>query len=226
VKVCAEKSEPCDFGRSLDVKHLAKRIPNKLVHKRVKANTPEHKVTKFIAKSGLVGVTESEITAAFEFPPHRMASILSSLEGSNAIIPCGVEERRYVSYENSKHWTVQNQDCAFQPKPWVLPSGEVNVPVMRWMAESVLVMVMSKPGITHSDITKAYSFVLQPSLVTELVELLVKLGCLTLETRTLKPMVRRSPFEQNFPVDRGPFLLPAKDGLERFAEFTTRTSEH
>ncbi len=74
---------------------------------------------------------EASFQVALGVDQSKVASILSKLEAAYAIFPCGVDERRYVTKENIHCWLVQNADSSFVPKPWILPSGEVNFPVLR-----------------------------------------------------------------------------------------------
>ena len=63
MKVRAERLDLDDLCPTLNVKDLEKKIPNNRIPKAAKSqvNSPENRVAKFIDKSGLVGVTESEI---------------------------------------------------------------------------------------------------------------------------------------------------------------------
>jgi len=109
-------------------------------------------------------------------------------------------------------------DPEANPKLWLSsPSGEVNFPILRLLLESILSTVVNKPGVTLQDLAKSHAFVLQ-SETLELIEILEEIGCLTLEARMLKPLVKSSPFQKSL-GEEVLILMPTKDGLERFAAF-------
>lgn len=56
------------------------------------------------------------------------------------------------------------------PRPWRQTDGTVNRPTLKLMLESVLILVMSRPGITYTDVTAQYNPILQPVPVLELLE--------------------------------------------------------
>lgn len=47
--------------------------------------------------------------------------------------PCGIEVKRYVSAEHSQAWLIKTDINRFSARPWTLPNGLVNWPILRFV---------------------------------------------------------------------------------------------
>ncbi|VDM58261.1 unnamed protein product [Angiostrongylus costaricensis] len=81
----------------------------------------------------------------------------------------GVDVQRWVSADSALAWCVKVGGRMVSPRPWTMPSGEICPATVRWMAESILMMIVSSPGITLKEVCFRFEFVLQPIAVQDLV---------------------------------------------------------
>ncbi|XP_048252917.1 general transcription factor 3C polypeptide 1-like isoform X1 [Haliotis rufescens] len=84
-------------------------------------------------------------------------------------------------------------------RPWRKPEGHLNKWLLKFMLESVMLYIMSNPGVRNTAIYQKYTPYLQPVVVQELVEMLEDLNCLTRTCLTVK--VKSSLFH-NAKVER------------------------
>ncbi|KAI1704675.1 general transcription factor 3C polypeptide 1 [Ditylenchus destructor] len=132
---------------------------------------------------------------------------------------CGIDTRRYVAMNSAKSWMVITSEYRFFPRPWTLPSGEINYPILRWMAEAVLVSIHSQPGIPVEELEKSFIHAAEPILLEELLSLLGTLGSCSMHTKSMKSMVKSSPFAESSELKTIGYVMPTEDCLERFAVF-------
>uniref|UniRef100_A0A915D9A1 Uncharacterized protein n=1 Tax=Ditylenchus dipsaci TaxID=166011 RepID=A0A915D9A1_9BILA len=155
------------------------------------------KIFSSIEASGVVGLTEEEISLVTFLESSHLSTLLKTMQSAYDIFPCGIDTRR----------------------PWTLPKGDINFSVLKWMAEAVLVSVHSKPGILVEDLVKVFVFALQPILVEELLGLLQTIGCCTVHAKTMSTMKKTSPFAAKSEQKLVKYAMPKHDGLEKFALF-------
>lgn len=62
------------------------------------------------------------------------------------------------------------------------------------MSESILLTVLTKPGILTDELYITFSYALSPVLVRELIDFLIELGCCIVETRKFESCKEESPF--------------------------------
>ncbi|KAI1702838.1 general transcription factor 3C polypeptide 1 [Ditylenchus destructor] len=172
-----------------------------------------------IESSGIVGASEDEIVNSTNLDPDRLKMLLECMCDTFDIFSCGIDTRRYVAMNNAKSWMVITSEYGFFPRPWTLPSGEINYPILRWMAEAVLVAVHSQPGIPMEELEKSFVHAVQPILIEELLSLLESLGSCSVQTKSMKSMVKTSPFAETSELKTIRYVMPMEDCLERFAVF-------
>ncbi|XP_046584919.1 general transcription factor 3C polypeptide 1-like [Haliotis rubra] len=71
-------------------------------------------------------------------------------------------------------------------RPWRKPEGHLNKWLLKFMLESVMLYIMSNPGVRNTVIYQKYTPYLQPVVVQELVEMLEDLNCLSRTCLTVK----------------------------------------
>ncbi|KIH68560.1 hypothetical protein ANCDUO_01105 [Ancylostoma duodenale] len=111
------------------------------------------------------------------------------------IICVGVDEHRWIAAEFANAWCVKVCGRVVCPRPWTMPTGELCPATVRWMSESVLMTIVSSPGITLRDICFRLEFALQPVAVHDLVTVLMGAGCVKEVEEVFENMKMPSPFE-------------------------------
>ncbi|MFH4976341.1 hypothetical protein AB6A40_003050 [Gnathostoma spinigerum] len=172
-----------------------------------------------IAKSKSVGSSLQEILDETKFETDRVLWCLKQLELAVQVIQVGVDCTRYVLPSQSDCWLVRGKMFGFVPAPWTNPTGDINCPTLRWMAEGVLFTLINRPGIPYTDLKAKFAYALQPRLLIELVEVLERCGCVHVLRAT--PILTRfsSPFtiENRYASDSFEYVVPTKDAIERFS---------
>ncbi|CAK5083342.1 unnamed protein product [Meloidogyne enterolobii] len=145
---------------------------------------------------------------------------LNLLIKETLIFPCGVEKRFFVSTRNGRAWLLKTKEgTGFVAKPWLLPSGEINWKVLRRVLEGIFWHIYANPGILIDDLTSRFVYVLQPVLLHGLVEMLEKLGCCKIITKTLHSQRKSSPFSSAKTPQKIQFVQPSPNGMERLILF-------
>ncbi|KAI1697843.1 general transcription factor 3C polypeptide 1 [Ditylenchus destructor] len=176
-------------------------------------------IFQVIESSGIVGASEEEIVNSTNLDPDRLKMLLKYMCDCFDVFSCGIDTRRYVAMNCAKSWMVITSEYGFFPRPWTLPSGEINYPILRWMAEAVLVLIHSQPGIPVEELEKSFIHAVQPILLEELLSLLETLGSCSIRTKSMKSMVKSSPFAESSELKTIRYVMPTEDCLERFAVF-------
>ncbi|KAL7845111.1 hypothetical protein AOLI_G00233030 [Acnodon oligacanthus] len=73
--------------------------------------------------------------------------------------------------------TEEEEVLSFVARPWRIVDGSLNRPVCKGMLEALLLHIMTNPGIPEPALLQHYSGVLQPVIVLDLLQVLMKLGC-------------------------------------------------
>ncbi|CAI2349869.1 unnamed protein product [Caenorhabditis sp. 36 PRJEB53466] len=171
-----------------------------------------------IKASKAAGVTIKEISSMVKFPLERIPIILKDLNDNQYILECGVDERRLVSSEYEAAWNITVNDRKWCPRPWLSPEGTISLPAVRWIAESVLLLIVGKLGIQLEDLLFTYEFAMQPIAIREMADLLEKLGCIQFVHKTFMSSKLSSPFSKSSTSQSITYIHPTVDALERFSK--------
>ncbi|VDM68079.1 unnamed protein product [Strongylus vulgaris] len=95
--------------------------------------------------------------------------------------------------------------------------GELCPATIRWMGESVLMSVVSSPGITLKEICFRLEFALQAAAVHDLVTVLKEAGCVQEVEEVFENMTLSSPFQKQYSEEVIVYLLPVAGCFETFA---------
>uniref|UniRef100_A0A915P129 GTF3C1 extended winged-helix domain-containing protein n=1 Tax=Meloidogyne floridensis TaxID=298350 RepID=A0A915P129_9BILA len=179
------------------------------------------KLYKLIDKSGILGISEEELKASINLQNLDEFNInLNLLIKETLIFPSGVVKRFFVSTRNGRAWLLKTKEGnGFVAKPWLLPSGEINWNVLRRVLEGIFWHIYANPGISIDDLTSRFVYVLQPVLLHGLVEMLEKLGCCKIITKTLHSQRKSSPFSDAKTPQKIQFVQPSSNGMERLVLF-------
>jgi len=66
------------------------------------------------------------------------------------------------------------------------------------MLEGIFSYIYSCPGLLLNDLIAHFSLVLQPSMILEILEILQKIDCCTLQTKKIHSLRKTSPFAGEF----------------------------
>lgn len=105
--------------------------------------------------------------------------------------------RAELSEDIKKDGAADQQEAGslrFVSRPWRVVDGSLNRPVCKGMLESLLLHIMSSPALHEAQLLQHYSQVLQPTVVLELLQVLVDLGCV--RKRLIVPPRRVSLFSR------------------------------
>lgn len=105
--------------------------------------------------------------------------------------------RAELSEDIKKDGAADQQEAGslrFVSRPWRVVDGSLNRPVCKGMLESLLLHIMSSPALHEVQLLQHYSQVLQPTVVLELLQVLVDLGCV--RKRLIVPPRRVSLFSR------------------------------
>jgi hypothetical protein len=148
-----------------------------------------------IKETDFNGATIDELEKMSQLDEDQLRSLLELFAQLSIAFPCGVDIKRYVAVDNSLPWLIKTDMHRFSARPWTLPNGSVNWPILRWMSESLIMTIYSKAGILIDELVLLYSCVLSPVLVHELVDFLVALGCCSIEKHGIQSTKLKNPFE-------------------------------
>lgn len=165
-----------------------------------------------------VGMLLSDMQRRVKLPIERIHEILSDLDEARLILSVGVDDKRWVSIEYETCWTVQLGDKRWCPRPWVSPEGSISLPVVRWIAESVLLLIVGKLGIQLKDVLSTYEFAMQPIAIREIIGLLEKLGCIEVIKKSFTSTKMASPFAPPTTIETVIYIEPTVDGLDKFSK--------
>ncbi|EYC19174.1 hypothetical protein Y032_0025g1216 [Ancylostoma ceylanicum] len=174
-------------------------------------------VYKPISSARAFGATLTDIKNSSGLTADSIKKTLKDLSSACQIICVGVDEHRWIAAEFANAWCVKVSGRLVCPRPWTMPTGELCPATVRWMSESVLMTIVSSPGITLKDICFRLEFALQPVAVHDLVTVLIGAGCVNEVDEVFENMKMPSPFEKEFPEVTVVYLLPVADCLETFA---------
>ncbi|KHJ93558.1 hypothetical protein OESDEN_06528 [Oesophagostomum dentatum] len=174
-------------------------------------------VYKPISSAGAFGAPVSDIKIFTGLPPDTVENILKELARACQIICVGVDVHRWVAAEYASAWCVKVAGNLVCPRPWTMPTGEICPSTVRWMAESVLMTIVSSPGITIKEISFRLEFALQAAAVHDLVSVLVRAGCVQEIEELFEDMTLQSPFQKECMEIGVTYLLPVVGCIETFA---------
>ncbi|KAE9421220.1 hypothetical protein Angca_004877 [Angiostrongylus cantonensis] len=119
----------------------------------------------------------------------------------------GVDVQRWVSADFALAWCVKVGGRIVSPRPWTMPSGEICPATVRWMAESILMMIVSSPGITLKEVT-----------------VLEAAGCVNLVEEVFENITLSSLFQGERSEVTITYVLPVVDCFEKFSRIFGRIS--
>ncbi|KAI6190968.1 General transcription factor 3C polypeptide 1 [Aphelenchoides bicaudatus] len=182
------------------------------------------RVLGFITLSEFNGTTFSDLKENTNMNDTNLSQVLELFAKLSIAFPCGIDVKRYVSAENSQAWLIKTDTSRFAPRPWTLPNGLVNWPILRWMSEAMLTTILLKSGIKIEELNNLFACVLSPILVRELIDFLATIGCCLLKEEHFASQKVLSPFESD---QRGTetylYVTPVLDALKKFAVFFADT---
>ncbi|CAD5226846.1 unnamed protein product [Bursaphelenchus xylophilus] len=205
-------------SEKMKLERQAKSPASKVKVKGVTADKVK-KIVDLIRRSEYCGVATEEIAKKLGIPEINILEVLKQLTKHNEVFPCGIDTRRWVMEEFTSPWMMSTKSDRFFIRPWSLPDGNVNWPVLRWMSEGVLMTILYKPGLCLEEMKGTYSYVLQPVLLLEIIEMLEHLGVVKLEKKVVPTIKKKSPFINETVAQTSTHVLPTIYGIERFAAF-------
>ncbi|VDK71097.1 unnamed protein product, partial [Cylicostephanus goldi] len=152
-------------------------------------------VYKPISASGAFGATMGDLKKATDLTAESLRKTLKDLMNACQIMCVGVDEHRWIVAEYSTAWCLNVSGRLVTPRPWTMPSGEICPATVRWMAESVLMTVVTSPGITLKEICFRLEFALQAAAIHDLVIVLKEAHCLLEVVEVFENMTLSSPFQ-------------------------------
>ncbi|EGT48614.1 hypothetical protein CAEBREN_25488 [Caenorhabditis brenneri] len=164
-----------------------------------------------------VGITLKDLSGKVKIPLDGIKQILKDLEDGRQILSVGVDEERWVRIEYEACWTVILGEKRWCPRPWVSPEGAISLPVVRWIAESVLLLIVGKLGVKLEDVISTYEFAVQPLAIREIIGLLENLECIEIIKKNFKSPKLASPFDPPAGTQLVTYIHPLVDGLEKFS---------
>ncbi|PIC37281.1 hypothetical protein B9Z55_015964 [Caenorhabditis nigoni] len=176
-------------------------------------------VVHVIKGSRQAGITLQELSLKVKRSIETIQEILADLNEGRQIRLVGVDDHRWVSIEYEACWTVQLGNRRWCPRPWVSPEGSVSLPVVRWIAESVLLLIVGKFGIQMKDVLSTYEFAVQPIAIREIIGLLEHLKCVQIIKKAFPSTKMSSPFSESpETTEIVTYINPTVDGLEKFSK--------
>uniref|UniRef100_A0A914WRI4 General transcription factor 3C polypeptide 1 n=1 Tax=Plectus sambesii TaxID=2011161 RepID=A0A914WRI4_9BILA len=183
------------------------------------------RIHALIEASTVFGITWENLSRQLEESENenKLTDAIEKMVGACQVIRAGVSAVHLVAIRHAQPWllTGTNKDgvaISYQPRPWLLPNGTVQYPVLRWMAEGVFATVLAKPGIALDAIVAEFSFALQPRLVIELLDALVDCGSLLRTALRKTTTVPKSPFDNIDKTVEQIIFEPTADCMEKFAD--------
>lgn len=182
-----------------------------------------HKCFVFLGSIGLQMNDLVAKMADEKVPEEKIRLHLKTLIDAGHVLRVGIQHHRYCATANADPWLVKSikmrkekqtgdgpaakkpkiskfeltrtEPVRFIPKPWLKSDGSINMPMLRWQLEGVLLLIMAKNGASEERLISMFGPVLQPCLTLELAEFLVEqLGA-----------VRRIEYETTWLTHRNPF---------------------
>ncbi|KAJ1347398.1 hypothetical protein KIN20_002439 [Parelaphostrongylus tenuis] len=170
------------------------------------------------------GAKLSEIEDATNMSREDILSCIRCLTDGSQVISVGVDAQRWVSADFALAWCVKVGGRIVSPRPWTMPTGEISPATVRWMAESILMTVVSSPGITLKEVCFRLQCVLQPIAIHDLITVLEVAGCIVPIEEVFEDISLSSVFQEECPEVKISYLLPTVDCLEKFSRIFGRIS--
>ncbi|CAI4224981.1 unnamed protein product [Auanema sp. JU1783] len=177
-----------------------------------------------ISSSKEIGVGLKDLEVGTKISSLSILKRINVLLSLNLIIEIGVDCRRWVALENADAWTVKVNQVRVCPRPWTLPNGTVCESTVRWMSESVLMLIIANPGIPMRDIRFRYEFAVQPAVVEDILSLLENAECIKIKEEKFESMTLFSPFAKVPSEEVFVYVVPAPDCFERFSRIFSDVS--
>jgi len=208
IYTCNSIEDPAELENALISEGLESEIPDAIL------------LFNIIYESEHFGVPMSELKEKCGLNLEDFDQILNAFIKIGAAFPCGVDVFRIVCAEFSSPWFIKTESTRFSPRPWLSLRGTVNWIVLRWMSESCLMTIQSKPGIKMEDLNVCYSTVLSPVLVNELVDFLVEIGCCSVKVENCVQLTVSSPFSSDSKSTKAvKYVVSTTAGFSKFAAF-------
>ncbi|CAI5448942.1 unnamed protein product [Caenorhabditis angaria] len=174
-------------------------------------------VYNIIASKAQTGAALQDLVESIDFSTDYLLETMSDLYEGRQIIECGVDEKRWTTIEFEHIWKITVLDKKWTPRPWIMPMGGVCLATVRWMAESVLLTIVSKLGIQLSDLHFQFEFAIQPVVLRELIDILETLKCVEVVVKEFVSHKMKSPFEESTEKVSIVYVVPTPNALEIFS---------
>ncbi|CAD5219846.1 unnamed protein product [Bursaphelenchus okinawaensis] len=209
------------FVLDTEEKSLDKTLKTAVSYLKTKGVTLDKlkKLVDVVHKTEYLGVTTEQLMETTKLTKPVLLIVLNHLSKLNVLFPCGIDTRRWVSLDFIIPWMVETKTERFFIRPWTSPDGGVNWPILKWMAEGVLMTVLYKPGMTLEEIKGTYAYVLQPVLIAEIIEFFEYMNIVRVQDTQVKTVKKMSPFACEANTETSVFVLPTIYAIERFAAF-------
>ncbi|CEF68803.1 Hypothetical protein SRAE_2000345800 [Strongyloides ratti] len=147
-----------------------------------------------------IGLTAEEISDILELSYKETVELLNILIQKNLIFVCGIDKRRYISIRHSTDWVVASEErICFMMRPWLNSKGDVNISILKWMSECILLKIIDNP-------------------VFEILEFLEKIKTVILERKVTSNSVVLDPFTKEKKMITIWEVQPFHNALTRFAQ--------
>ncbi|CAB3409866.1 unnamed protein product [Caenorhabditis bovis] len=177
----------------------------KILDKSYPANDPDEVFEQWIQKfSGSKERRLRELSCIIDATTHNGAPLvdirhdlkpyLEELKLARYIVEVGVDQIRFVSHRFAAAWTVSVNGMRYSPRPWIKPKSGLCISTIRWISESFLMTIISKPGIQLKDLSFDFEFVLQPIAIKEIVDMLHTIDIIEVSTKQYQNIRMSSPF--------------------------------
>uniref|UniRef100_A0A158R5M0 CID domain-containing protein n=1 Tax=Syphacia muris TaxID=451379 RepID=A0A158R5M0_9BILA len=175
-----------------------------------------------VKEAGIIGISLDEMMQKLDVDRGHLEQILQELTSATQIFAVGIDCYRYVTASNSTCWLVYTEKVAFFPTPWMMPFGEVYQPTVRyssclWMSEGVLLTVVDSPGISMKDLQARFAFALQPRMLLDLLNLLIKCGCIEVIRKEQSSCKLKSPFTSERIIETVEYIEPTVNAIQIYS---------
>uniref|UniRef100_A0A0N5B8E3 B-block_TFIIIC domain-containing protein n=1 Tax=Strongyloides papillosus TaxID=174720 RepID=A0A0N5B8E3_STREA len=216
VKVASEMIQRVPFGelKWLDENLFIKDFENDEIRKAQLLN-----LFPKLKEATNIGLTVEEISDIVKLDYEETLELLNVLIKKNLLFVCGIDKRRYISIRYSTDWVVASEERVyFMMRPWLDSKGEVNISILKWMSECILLRIIDNPGISINHLYLTYGTILRPNLVFEILEFLAKIGTVTLERKLVSTTLIQDPFTKKKKMAVTWEVQPFHNALTRFAQ--------
>uniref|UniRef100_A0A0N4Z4M9 B-block_TFIIIC domain-containing protein n=1 Tax=Parastrongyloides trichosuri TaxID=131310 RepID=A0A0N4Z4M9_PARTI len=165
------------------------------------------------------GLTHDNVSDILKMSHDDTKKSLDVLVNKNYIFICGFDCRRYILIKYANNWVVKNSDnMCFMMRPWLNSMGDINISILKWMAECILLKLVDGPGISLNQLLINFGTVLRPHLVLEILEFLKSLNAITLEKKLVPTSYILDPFTKEKEMISRWEVEPVSNALTRFSQ--------